>query len=103
MVAVFEGDVPAQTRPYRNGNNYLKIINRGNERREADLRRPVLLVAGRRSVVVERFLIILVADTAERRFVPIRGYAHRKMVCPARSAARWRTGLAPSPGRSRLP
>ena len=26
MVAVFEGTMPAQTRPYSYGNNYLKII-----------------------------------------------------------------------------
>jgi hypothetical protein len=28
MVATFEGYVPAQTRPYGYGNNYLKIIKR---------------------------------------------------------------------------
>jgi len=33
-VVVFEGYGPAQTRPYGYGNNYLRIINRSNERRE---------------------------------------------------------------------
>jgi len=38
-VAVFEGYVPAPTRPYGYGNNYLRIINRSNVRREAGPRR----------------------------------------------------------------
>ena len=37
MVAVFEGYVPVQTRPYGYGNNYLKLMNRSNEGREAGL------------------------------------------------------------------
>jgi hypothetical protein len=41
MVAVFDGTVPVQTRPYGYGNNYLKIINRSNERCEAGLRQLV--------------------------------------------------------------
>jgi len=40
MVAVFEAYVPAQTRPYSYGNNYLKIISRSNEEGQACLRRP---------------------------------------------------------------
>jgi hypothetical protein len=42
-VAVFEGYEPAQTRPYGYGNNYLRIINRSNERRKAGLRRLEIL------------------------------------------------------------
>jgi len=34
MVAVFEGYVPAQTRPYGYGNGILGIINRSKERLE---------------------------------------------------------------------